>query len=535
VSTATSEVSARASSASRTIWIYFAVLVVLALFTRLYQLDTLPYGHNNDSTRMTLDGFVLLQDGKYEPLTYQARESTLPYLYGLLVDLFGFSNGIIRLPSALVGVVGVLCLCLLIFRIMPNLWAFCVSLTLVTYGPLLALDRLALRASVCSAVIFIFLLLFFALRESDRRSHWFLLGLVFGVGFHSYGAYRAMPLYVAILLAIHFWQAEQRAHLWRKLLFFGLGALLGGINMVYTFLTEPPSHYLWREGDLFGKVVASDAGLIGMVSHNLVEFFLLMLGRDFPLPVGAEVPYFHAAWLPLLAFGIYVAARARARSVEFAILIGLGVFLAPGLLTDELFARRILTALVLVVALTGIGAYEAIRRLGEERNRRIRTLVLLLAVGVAACNLWSYFVAYASMPKWKQGPFFASQRWYGPMLRDHVGPETKIIFASDIEDIWTMTLYLTDILDVRLHNPAFLYLPSHFDEGVVEQIEGFCADSAPMVFLFRVETPSEIHAGVIERCRMTEVVPLPVADGIVKKVQRRIIMAKREHDTVEEP
>jgi hypothetical protein len=56
-----------------------------------------------------------------------------------------------------------------------------------------------------------------------------------------------------------------------------------------------------------------------------------------------------------------------------------------------------------------------------------------------------------------------------------------------------------------------------------------------MVFLFRVETPSEIHAGVIERCRMTEVVPLPVADGIVKKVQRRIIMAKREHDTVEEP
>lgn len=508
-------------------WVLLGLLLMLAAFTRLYRLDVLPYGHNNDATRMAIDGFNLLQDGVYKPLTYQSRESTLPYLYGLLIKLFGFSNGIIRLPSAVAGIVGVMCLVLLVFRMLPEFWAFCVSLTLVTYGPLFALDRLALRSSVCTAVIFTFLLLFFLLRSSERRVHWFLLGFVFGFGFHTYGAYRIMPLYVAILLVIHFWDATERVHLGRKLLFMCLGGLVGGANMIYLVLTEPPSAFLWREADLIGKVVGSDAGPLALIVHNLVEFVRLLLGFEFPLPVGAGVPYFHAAWVPLFLFGFYVAARSRPRSEEFAILIGLVLFLLPGLLTDELFARRILTTLVLVVVVTGIGAYEAIRRLGEERNRGIRTLVLVLATGVVACNLWFYFVRYAALPKWKQGPFFATQRWYGPMVRNHIEPESRIIFAYEIEDSWTMTIYLTDIVDVHLRNPAFLRLPRDLEDVLLEEVETFCAADVPVVFLFRVETPADIVDAVMDRCALDETVLLPCPEDLVKKIGRKILMAER--------
>jgi 4-amino-4-deoxy-L-arabinose transferase-like glycosyltransferase len=508
-------------------WIYFAILLVLALGTRLYLLDVLPYGHNNDETRMAIDGYVLLQDGVYEPLTYQSRESTFPYLYGALIEVFGFSNGIIRLPSALAGIAGVLCLCLLFFRILPDFWAFCVSLALVTYGPLFALDRLALRTSICTAVVFAVLLLFFVLRSSERRLDWFILGLVFGLGFHTYNAYRVMPLLVVVLLAIHFSEQTERNHLGRKLLFFGSGALLGAANMVYIVLTEEPANYLWREADLLGLAANSEAGFLGMVGHNFAEFFRMLLGQSIPLPVGAEVPYFHFAWVPLFAFGVYVAARARARSPEFALLMALCIFLLPVLLTDEFFARRFLTSLVLVVALTGIGAYEAIRRLGWARNRRVRALVLLLAVGVAVCNLWSYFVGYASTPKWKQGPFWASQRWYGPLVRDHIRPETKIVFADDIEDLWTMTIHLIDIIDARIYSPAVLRSPSDLDEAFLEELEDFCSVDAPVVFLFRIETSSEVIEEVRHRCGLKKIVPLPCPEGIVKYVERRLIMAKR--------
>jgi hypothetical protein len=507
----------------------------MALFTRLYHLDTLPYGHNHDETRMALDGFVLIQDGVYEPLVSQYRESTFPYLYGLLIDLFGFSNGIIRLPSALLGAIGSLCLCLLIFRIMPDFWAFCVSLTLVTYGPLLALDRLALRTSICTAAVFFFLLLFFVLRSSGRRLHWFILGLVFGLGFHTYNAYRVMPLLVVILLVIHFWELDERRELGRKLLFFGSGAVVGAANMVHIVLTESPKDYLWREADLLGLVANSDTGFVGMVGHNLVEFFRMLLGQSIALPVGAAVPYFHAAWMPLFLYGVLVAARARPRSPEFTLLLTLCVFLLPVLATDEFFARRFLTSLVLVVAVTGIAAYEAIRRLGHERNRKICTFVLLLVVGVAACNLWSYFVDYASMPKWQQGPFFASQRWCGPMVREHVGPDTKIIFAYDVEDVWTITLYLKDILEVRLDNPAFLRLPPSISDLRVDEVEDFCATEAPVLFLYRLRTPSEIVGHVMHGCGMTEVVPFPWQEGLVKKPDRRLMMAKRTGFRAREP
>jgi 4-amino-4-deoxy-L-arabinose transferase-like glycosyltransferase len=535
VSTAASEIFTQNSPASNTKWISLGILLALALFARLYHLDTLPYGHNNDETRMALDGLVLLQDGVYEPLASQFRESTFPYLYGLLIDLFGFSNGIIRMPSALIGVIGTLCLCLLIFRIMPDFWAFCVSLTLVTYGPLIALDRLALRTSICTAAVFVFLLLFFVLRSSERRLHWFILGLVFGLGFHTYNAYRVMPLLVMLLLVIHFWDPDERRDLGRKLLFFGSGAVVGAANMVYIVLTESPKDYLWREADLLGLAANGDAGFVGMVGHNLFEFFRMLLGQSIALPVGAAVPYFHAAWLPLFLYGVLVAARARPQSPEFTLLLTLCVFLLPVLVTDEFFARRFLTSLVLVVAVTGIGAYEAIRRLGEEQNRRIRALVLLVAVGVAVSNLWSYFVDYASMPKWKQGPFFASQRWCGPIVREHVDPDTKIIFAYDVEDIWTITLYLTDILDLRLDNPAFLRLPPSISDLRVDEVEEFCAVDVPIIFLFRIKTPSEIVEHVTQACELNEAVSFPWQEGLFKRPDQRLVVAKRVRSRNGEP
>ena len=81
-------------------WVYFAILVVVALGARLYMLDELPYGLNADETRMAFDGYLYLEEGVYRPLVYQYRESTLPYVYGALIKLYGFSNGVMRSPSA---------------------------------------------------------------------------------------------------------------------------------------------------------------------------------------------------------------------------------------------------------------------------------------------------------------------------------------------------------------------------------------------------------------------------------------------------
>ena len=63
-------------------WVYLAILLMVVLGTRLFELDGLPYGHNNDDTGLAYEGYLLLQESDYEVFVSQARESTLPYLCG---------------------------------------------------------------------------------------------------------------------------------------------------------------------------------------------------------------------------------------------------------------------------------------------------------------------------------------------------------------------------------------------------------------------------------------------------------------------
>lgn len=508
-------------------WIAIALLIVVAFGTRLYKLGDIPYGHNNDETGMAIDGYVLLETPGYQPLVSHSRESTLPYLYGWLIDRYGFSNAIIRLPSAVLGVAGCLCLCLLVFRIMPPFWAFWISLAAVTYGPYVALDRLALRSSVCTAVVFAFLLVFACLGSSERRWHWFLVGLVFGIGFHTYNAYRVMPLLVAVLLVLHFLDADERRHLGRKLVFFGLGTLVGGANMVYLVLTHSPQHYLWRELDVFSEVSGGEAGLVATCATNLRDLAFILLGGKFPYPVGAEVDYFHFVWLPLFLYGVWVATRTWPRGLEFNILATACVFLLPGLLSTEMLARRILTSLVLFVVLTGIGLYGAVRRMGLEATPWARSAAAVLVVAVTSWTLWSYFVVYAGQPKWKQGPFFAAHRWLGPRLEPQVDPGTRVVFARTVEDVWMLELHLVDDVATSNLEQVFMQLPKRLRWDDLEDLREFCSGDDPVLFLYRLKTPLSVVRSVRRVCRLERHVDLRWPDDVVKEPRNRIIVLAR--------
>jgi hypothetical protein len=508
-------------------WVFCCVLLLLAIATRFWQLDTLPYGHNNDETGLAYEGYLLLQESDYRVVVSQARESTLPYLYGFLVKLFGFSNGVIRLPSAAVGVVGCLSLCLLIFRFLPDFWAFCIGLVVVSYGPYLALDRLALRASVCTAVVFVFLLTFDTFKSSERRPHWFVLGVIFGVGFHTYIAYRVMPIVVLALLVIHLLHVRDRAIFWRQLVAFGCGTVVTGWVLLFMFLGARNDYVFFREANVFQKIIQLDSGIWSTLGRNLVELCRMLLGFEMPFPVGVQVPYFHLVWVPFLVFGICSSVRTRARQPQFALLITFVIFLVPVLLSDEFFARRYLTSLVLAVALTGIGAYEATRRVGWDRNGLVRGAVLLLAIGVASSNVWFYFGAYASRPKWDQGPFSAAHRWVGAILRDEIDADSKMLFADEVGDPWSIELYLVGIVVVSEQHPAVMRMYTEYDDRSSRQIESFCRTPDPIYFLSTIDTPQHVSDLVRRACDTTRRVPIEWPADIVPGDDMEIIVATR--------
>jgi hypothetical protein len=231
--------------------------------------------------------------------------------------------------------------------------------------------------------------------------------------------------------------------------------------------------------------------------------------------------------VPFFVFGIWSAARARVRQPQFALLITFVIFLAPVLLSDELFARRYLTSLVLAVVLTGIGAYEAVRRLGWDRSRVVMTTALLVAVGVVWWNLWSYFGTYASRPKWDQGPFSAAHRWVGTVLREEIDADSKVLFADEVGDPWSIELHLVDIVEISERHPAVMRMFAEYDERSSRQIESFCRTPDRIFFLHTIDTPPAIVELVTRACDTTFMVPIEWSDSIVEDDFQKIIVATR--------
>lgn len=200
------------------------------------------------------------------------------------------------------------------------------------------------------------------------------------------------------------------------------------------------------------------------------------------------------------------------------------------MLTDEFFARRFLTSLVLIIAVTGIGVYHAARWIGWNRSQWVRAGAVALACGVASSNVWAYFVDYASTHRWddQYGPFYSTHRFVGPIVRDHVTPDTRVIFSRGIEDPWMITIYLTGVIDQSFdESETFMRLPRHFDGDDLERIEEFCSEDVPVVFLFRKRARKGLAREVIDICNTDEIVAADWPGDLVEEPGQRIVLTVR--------
>jgi hypothetical protein len=183
--------------------------------------------------------------------------------------------------------------------------------------------------------------------------------------------------------------------------------------------------------------------------------------------------------------------------------------------------------LVVAVVLTGIGLYEVARRLGWADNRSMRIAALVLAIGVASWNLWCYFGAYASRPKWDQGPFSAAHRWVGTALRDVMGEESKILMANEVDDPWMLELYLIGIVEINRKHPAVMRMRTDYDDISSRQIESFCRTPRPIYFLSTIDTPEHIGGLVRRACDTTRLLPIEWSADIVAGDDMTIVVATR--------
>lgn len=402
-------------------WFILVAVTLLGAFLRLYALDRIPLGLYPDEAMNGTDALTAAETGNYE-LFYPdnfGREGLYINLQALAIRLLGPTLPALKLPSALFGTLAVLGTGLLAWELFRSRYAALIAafLSATSYWAI-NFSRIGFRAIMVPALLSFFLFFFFRGLRKEKFLPFALSGLVFGLGLHTYVAFRLAPLILILLLpflALSYESFFRR--FWKHALVFVVGAAITAGPMFYLFATDP-SVFSSRSaavsifspevnGGHFFATLGKTIGL-SLIKYNFVGD--MNWRHNYP-PYPVLDPLAGAFFLAGLVFSIVMLIRILGerirtgrRDSELAVhallLAGFLVMLMPEFLTNERLPHALLSVgtqpfafLFATIPLTFL-----FRSLSRSRGgtRLGLTLFLVFALGVSATwNVTKYFVFFA--------------------------------------------------------------------------------------------------------------------------------------------
>lgn len=194
--------------------IIFALILLLALFLRIYNLNNLPPSLNWDEISLGYNAYSILSSGHDEwgqilPLSFRAYgDYKLPvyvYLDVPFVAIFGLNEWGVRLPSALAGV-GMVIFIFFILKKLTN------SNNISLFGAFIAaifpwsiiLSRIALEANL--SLFLTTCAFYFFLKGVEQKKYLLVSSILFGLTIFTYNSSRIVTPLLALFLGIIFFQ-----------------------------------------------------------------------------------------------------------------------------------------------------------------------------------------------------------------------------------------------------------------------------------------------------------------------------------------
>lgn len=246
-----------------------AGVLLLAIFLRVYNIDNAPPGIYPDEANNGTNAYDAMISGNYQWFypDNNGREGLFLNLIGISFKLFDVSIFSLKLPSIIFGVftvLGVYLLCRELFRTKPHIALIASYLTAVSFWAI-NFSRIGFRAIMLPAILtFTFYFLFRGLRMFDPRTKNYLqlynfaiAGLIFGLGMHSYIAFRIAPLILIVtLIALVITYRHFLKSYWHGILLFLLFGFVSAAPMLWTFHAHP-------------ELVNSRSGSISILSEEV--------------------------------------------------------------------------------------------------------------------------------------------------------------------------------------------------------------------------------------------------------------------------
>ena len=389
------------------------IILFVALFVRIYHLESLPPGVYPDEAIHGTDA-IQANEASHWKLFYEnnyGREGLFINLIALGFKLFGVSAATLRIWSAAFGIFTVLGMILLTRELFGGWRAGAIAgfLTATSFWHL-NFSRIAFRAIMLPFVlVFSFYFLLRGLR-TKKLYNYILAGVFFGLGIHTYIAFRIAPLIlIALLAALIAAKKNFLKNHWKEIAVFTLLALLTASPMLADFYSHP-EHFSARtgsvsvlnpevnQGHLFKALGISAALNLGSFNfhgdqnwrHNLPSQpeLQFIIGLFFLAGLGYLAwQFFHL---------MYQRIKNRKHNDNLAITVLLlswfAVMLLPGILTYEGLPHslRVIGALPAVLLISACFIELVFRQTDKIKSANLKTVIYIFLI---LSITWSGFVS----------------------------------------------------------------------------------------------------------------------------------------------
>ncbi|MEA3323005.1 MAG: glycosyltransferase family 39 protein [Patescibacteria group bacterium] len=261
--------------------IHFSILgiiILLAIIVRVWNIDSVPSGIYPDEANNGTNAYdaQLTDDYQWFYPDNNGREGLYLNFMALTFKFFDVSILTLKLPSIIMGVltvIGVYFLSRELFISKPRLALIASYLTAVSFWAI-NFSRIAFRAIMMLPILtFSFYFIFRGIR-TNKWWNFALAGFIFGLGFHSYIAFRIAPVLLVVLfvlLLLQYGTQLFKQH-WKDALIFILFTIISAFPIFYT-LNAHPELLNARTGDV-SIFANSEDGLATTLTHTVTTSLL---------------------------------------------------------------------------------------------------------------------------------------------------------------------------------------------------------------------------------------------------------------------
>ena len=394
-------------------------ILIIAIFLRFYHFNTTPPGLYPDEAMNGNNATEVAETGHFKVFYPEdnGREGLYVNLVAVAIDTFhAYEPWVVRLPAAIAGVLTVWGLYLLVAELFGTGPGLLAAFLLATSFWGIIFSRIGFRAILAPLLlVWTLWLIIKAFRSDNKRAatlYAIFAGIVYGLGFYTYIAYRITP--ILFLLFIPFFR--KFPDFWKRTGFFIITTFIVAAPIGWYFATTP--------GSFFGRtaqiaVTAASNPVRDFAINTTKELLMFNYHGDYNWRQnisGAPELFWPVGILFVLGIilAIYFLIRyARKKYVTaenknlfplFGILLTFAWFIfgiLPAAASDEGIPHALRSILALPPALIfaslgGVWLYRVIKKHWHENIAK--PLAAVFIVIVAIFGYYSYFVVWAQNP-----------------------------------------------------------------------------------------------------------------------------------------